>query len=260
MILALLGSLLLAGCRRRELVENELRARDIQYREALEELGRAESRNQSLQAEIEAVRKGAKFTPEQAAQLAGVRRIVLGRLTGGYDNDGLPGDEALQVVIEPRDLSDRSLPSLRQVQITALEIDPRGVKTPIGEWTVAGEKLHNSWKQGLLSIGYHVIVPWKRLPQSETVRVVVRTTLPSGAAFEADKDVKVRLVPGARTAPMPLEPLNESGPALTPALKQTYPPAPDGSWHTAPLSEAVQLGRPLPRQSSPAPAIVGGIE
>src|SRR5882672_3523446 len=87
----LLGSLLLAGCKNRELVENELRARDIQYREALEELGRSEARVDSLEREVGALRHGAKVTPEQAAQMFGLKRIVLGRLTCGYDNDGLPG-------------------------------------------------------------------------------------------------------------------------------------------------------------------------
>ena len=39
LVLIFFGSLLLAGCKNRELLENELRARDIQYREALNELG-----------------------------------------------------------------------------------------------------------------------------------------------------------------------------------------------------------------------------
>ena len=39
LVLIFFGSLLLAGCKNRELVENELRARDIQYREALDVLG-----------------------------------------------------------------------------------------------------------------------------------------------------------------------------------------------------------------------------
>src|SRR6266700_1481151 len=128
LIFIFLGSLVLAGCKNRELVENELRARDIQYREALEELGRSEARAESLEREIGAFHHGAKITPEQAAQMFGLKRIVLGRLTGGYDNDGLPGDEALQVVIEPRDASDHSIKTPGEAQIIALEINFQGVK------------------------------------------------------------------------------------------------------------------------------------
>ena len=243
----LFGSLLLAGCRSRELVENELRARDTQYREALEELSRSETRTQTLERELEALRQGGALTPEQAAQISGLRRIVLGRLTGGYDNDGLPGDEALQVVIEPRDISDHPVQTLGQAQVTALEVNLQGVKTPIDSWTVGAEQLRHSWKQGLLSTGYYLVLPWKVLPRSETVRVVVRFATADGRIYEADKDVRVRLVPG-RVPPMPPPEMlpSEPGPVLVPALKQAYPNVPVGQWYVPPLDSAVELGRPIP--------------
>src|SRR5262245_14158455 len=95
---AFLATLLSCGCRNnQELVENDLRARDLQYREALDELLKSEGRTEALQRENEALRKGSKITPEQAALTYGLKRITLGRGTHGYDEDGLPGDEALQV-------------------------------------------------------------------------------------------------------------------------------------------------------------------
>lgn len=244
LFLTFVGSLLLAGCKSRELVENELRARDIQYREALEELGRTEAQNQALQHELESLRHGSKVTPEQAAQMFGIRRIVLGRTTGGYDNDGLPGDEALQVVIEPRDVADHAVKAPGRVQITALEINIQGVKTPIGDWLIAPEQVRQSWKQGLLTTGYTLILPWKTLPQSENIRVSARLILPDGRVYETDKDVKVRLVPGRG---VPLRPLDvmpgDPGPIFVPALKQADPNIPVGVWVPAP---AVELGRPVP--------------
>src|SRR5262245_7144877 len=242
--ITLFGSLLLAGCKNRDLVENELRARDIQYREALEELGRAESQNEALQREIEALRQGGKVTPEQAAQMFGLRRIVLGRMTGGYDNDGLPGDEALQVVIEPRDAADHSIKAPGRVQVTALEINFQGVKTPIGEWSIGPEQLRQSWKQGLLSTGYVITLPWQKPPQSENLRVVARLTLPDGRVYEADKDVKVRLLPG-RSRPQEIMP-KESEPVFVPSHKQLDPNVPVGVWYVPPLPSAIELGRPVP--------------
>lgn len=247
----LLGSLFLAGCRNRDLVENELRAKDTQYREALEELGRSETRTRDLERELASLREGGALTSEQAAQISGLRRIVLGRLTGGYDNDGLPGDESLQVVIEPRDISDQSVQALGQVQVAALEVSPQGVKTPISSWTVGPDQLRQSWKQGLLSTGYHVILPWKVFPKTETVRVVVRLTTHDGRIYEADKDVRVRLVPShVPLLPRPMPPPeilpSEPSPVLVPALKQTYPNVPVGQWYVPPLEDAVELGRPIP--------------
>ena len=242
----LLGSLLLAGCKNKgELVENELRARDIQYREALEELGRAESHKEMLERENDALRRGAKVTPEQAAQMFGLRRIALGRTSGGYDNDGLPGDEALQVIVEPRDASDHSIKAPGRIQVTVLEINFQGVKSPIGEWTIAPEQVRPTWKQGLLSTGYYLILPWKSPPQSETLRVIVKMILPDGRVYEADKDVKVRLLPGRGARPLEVLP-GEPSPIFVPALKQSYPNMPVGRWFAPPLEHAVELGRPVP--------------
>ncbi|MCI0682459.1 MAG: hypothetical protein L0Y71_10165 [Gemmataceae bacterium] len=254
LLLALLGSLLLAGCKSRELVENELRARDIQYREAMEELGRTEAQNQALQRELEALRRGAHIPPEQAAQLFGVKRLALGRMTGGYDNDGRAGDEALQVILEPRDGADHSIKAPGQAVITALEIHPQGIKTPIGEWVVGPDQLRRTWKQGLLSTGYALILPWKTFPQSENVRVVARLILADNRVFEADKDVRVRVAPGMRPPEvLPGEPVpgalgpHGSGPPLIPALKQPYPNMPVGVWVPPPLDRAIQVGRPIPQ-------------
>src|SRR5437868_156749 len=80
-----------AGCRNNDLVENELRARDIQYREAISELNRTEAFADSLRRENDAIRAGQGLPPEVASQVYTVRKIVLGRSTGGVDDDGVPG-------------------------------------------------------------------------------------------------------------------------------------------------------------------------
>src|SRR5260370_2790745 len=90
-------SLVSTGCRNKtDVLEIELRTREHLYRDLLEEQQRSEGRITALQMEIDALRKGSKITPEQAASTYGLKRIVLGRSTGGLDNDGKPGDELLQ--------------------------------------------------------------------------------------------------------------------------------------------------------------------
>src|SRR5438477_13192731 len=99
LLLTLLACLLLVGCRRNDLVENELRHKETLLREAIADLKRTEAYNVALQREIQAMRVGSgpALPPEIAPSTFGLKRIVLGRGTGGYDNDNLPGDEALQV-------------------------------------------------------------------------------------------------------------------------------------------------------------------
>ncbi len=248
------AALLASGCRRNELVENQLRARDVQYREALEELMRNEAMNTDLRRENEALRAGGKLTPEQAAQTFGVRKIVIGRGTAGVDNDRVPGDEALQVWVEPRDAGDHTIKAPGKLQIAVLEINAQGEKSLLSAWDIEPEKLRQSWKQGLLSIGYMIELPWKTPPRVETIRVVARFTTADGRVFEADKDIKVKLMRGA--AARPETPATESptfrSASKTGPIQQTdyWAPAaklapPANEWQPVPLQDAVQLGRPM---------------
>ena len=191
-------SLLSAGCRNKSgVIEMELRTKETLYRQSLEEQSRSEARIQALQLEINALRKGARITPEQAASTFGIKRIALGRSTGGWDNDGLPGDELLQIVVEPRDSDDHVIKAPGSLQIFTLDISPQGIKTPLCMWDISEAKLRQNWKEGLLSNGYTLTLPWKQFPAYEQVRVVVRFITPDHRVYEADKDIKVRLVPGA---------------------------------------------------------------
>src|SRR5262245_29766750 len=74
---------LCGGCRNTsaELLESELRTRDIQFREALDELKRTESHNEALQRELHSMRQGGinPISPEHAAQTFALKRIALGR-------------------------------------------------------------------------------------------------------------------------------------------------------------------------------------
>ena len=245
------------GCRSRtDLVESELRTRETMYREAIADQRRSEERITALHREIEALRQGIKIPAEQAAQTFGLKRVTLGRSTGAVDHDNQPGDELLQVVIEPRDESDHTIKAPGTIHVIAMEIQPQGSKLPLCEWDIDAEKLRQSWKQGLLSTGYTLTLPWKALPTTEMVRVAVRFVTPDQRLFEADRDIKVRLVPGAaqkrlqgiplNMAPCPLPSFEAAPPLLVPMSRVTpssWTPT-QGAWQRNPGGIAV--GRPLP--------------
>jgi hypothetical protein len=267
---------LLAGCRsgNRDLLENELRHREELYREALEEQRKAECRIDSLQREVEAMRRGGPPpTPEQAALALGVKRITLGRSTAGYDGDGLPGDEVLQVVVEPRDCDEHIIKAPGVLQVLAQEITPQGVKIPVSSWELGPEDLRKSWKQGLLSSGYTLLLPWKQYPRTESVRVTVRFIVADARVYEADKDVRVRVCAG-----LPARPPDVSGEVVPPPVvgplldtlpapraipenppPPEFPPAsahrltvehraarPAPTWIPVSVRAPVQIGRPQP--------------
>ena len=233
--IAMLTLLALAGCRHGERVENELRVKDEALREATAELNRTEALADGLRRENEALRSGVCISPEGAASVYGVRKIVLGRATAGVDEDSVPGDEALRVWMEPKDADDHTIKAPGTLQVLVFEINAAGLKIPLSSWEVDDDKLRKAWTQGLLSSGYSITLNWQVPPRVESLRVVARFTTPDGRAFEADRDIKVRLLPGA--AGRPEQPIT-SGDMPT--------------FHSLPGSCPVQFGPMLPPNLRPA--------
>jgi hypothetical protein len=250
--LVLCPLLFLAGCRSNcDLVEAELRTREMQLADLRTERDHLHADNDALQREIAALRGGSptKLSPEEASQTFTLRNIVLGRQTGGLDDDGRPGDEALQVLVEPRDQDAHTVKVPGTLVVRAVEITPEGLKKPLSSWQVTGDALRRSWKNGLLTSGYYLVLPWKVYPSNEKMRVVAEFILSDGRAFEAEKDVTVRLIPPGHRPPPP--PDTGSGPTLPPprqlegadgAGRRSAPAKPS-------LIEAVEFRAPVPLPS-----------
>jgi hypothetical protein len=252
----------LAGCRSNSaLVESELRQRDSQVRELRDEVGRCGAYNQALEQELRNLR--GEGLPPDAAERGGpgypVRSLAIGRGTGGRDDHGLPGDEALEVHLEPRDPEGNAtkVPGTAIVQVA--EIGPDGIKRPLSSWDISQDELRRSWRSGLLTTGYVLVLPWKVWPSIEKLRVTVQLRLQDGRLFEADRDVTVRVAPAnLRPLPAPVvapapelpgPPLGEeTAPKPRPTEKGPSPPAapkaPSGG--KAPLEPAAEILRPVP--------------
>jgi hypothetical protein len=270
--LVLLPLLCLGGCRHgnQELLESELRTRDRNVRELREEVSRLEWHNEALQRELGATYQGGpRLPPEVAAQAYGIRRVTLGRSTGGLDQDHQLGDEALQVVLEPRDGEDHVIKAPGTLSVVALEISPEGLKTPFSSWTVPPEQLRKSWHSGFFTTGYVLALPWQTPPHSTQVRVIARLQTDDGRQFEADRDVRVVLRPEILNEKMPVpvpvipsvpepvtplplpRPLDMPPPDVGPMLPSTSARVPVAGWQAPPLDGAVQLGRPSAADPEP---------
>jgi len=194
-----------------------------------------------------------------------VKAIDLGRLTGGVDDDGIPGDEALQVVIEPRDSDNHTVKAPGMAQIQAMEITPEGLKKPLSSWQIDAETLRRSWRTGLMSTGYFLTLPWKNWPTSSKVRVVVQFLGQDERLFEAEKNIVIRLAPEAvrkgppveepslpslpregdlLPPPRPLEPEKKEEPTSTKSEKP-FTPSPGSADPERPLKGAVELLPPV---------------
>jgi hypothetical protein len=232
-----------SGCHNCGCVERELQARENDVRVLREELDRCGVYNQTLQQEVQALR-GQLGAPLHGPPPAAypVQVLTLGRQTGGRSNDIVPGDDALQVQVEPRDPDGQVIKAPGQLLILAQEITPEGIKRPLSSWMIPPEAVRKSWVNGLLTTGYLLNLPWKIWPTNEKLRVTAQFQLPDGRVFEADRDVMVRLLPinkrPAAVAPQtspekeeraapPLPPKGESGPMLLPTPRRIEPAKPD---------------------------------
>jgi hypothetical protein len=243
-----------AGCRNCDLVEAELRARESDMRELRADLARSEADNQALVRELASIRHGgaAKITPELASQTYTLKQITLGRGTGGLDEDDCPGDEALQVVVEPRDADGHTIKAPGSVHVEALEISSEGLKVPLSSWDLTPEQVRLTWRNGLLSTGYFIVLQWKNWPAAEKLRVIVQFALVDGRLFEADKDVTIRLTPLARRKIAPPDPAAGTPspgpiPVLPPPRKvEPKPTSTSKAWWLPPSGSAVtaEIGNP----------------
>lgn len=254
-----------SGCRSRsDLVEAELRTKDRMLRETREELDRSRMINESFEHEF--LRQQQGLPPVENSGLLAPKDITLGRGTGGVDDDRVPGDEALQLVVVPRDEDGNPIRIVGSLTVTVWEIMPGGVKIPLSSWEVSAPELRRTWKSGLLGSGFFVLLHWKKWPTQERLRVAVQMALPDGRLYEADKDISIR---PAKPMSVPEErmPLLSTTPEAAPAVPvpEAIPfiPAPQA----APVPEAIpfipapQTGPTVPEPPAwmlqPRPSIYG---
>lgn len=262
----------LAGCKsgtKTALIEAELRTREREIRTIRTELERANLLNSALQYELAqrsdacapVVSDGVLIDGPQSVLAGTVTKVQLGRGTGGIDDDGIPGDEALQVVIVPVDTDGSALKVPGKAIVQAQEITREGLKVPLCQWEVAPIELQRNWRSGLFSTGYFLTLPWKALPSNERMRVVVQfQTLPNNRMFEAERDISIKPLGGRVPRAIPAPALNPtppppSGPAAVPAAPgMPKPPTTEGPIWTPgafrpdskATSVAVQAAKPAP--------------
>jgi hypothetical protein len=217
-LLAFAFCLVSAGCRSNcDLVEAELRTKELQLANLREERDHLIAQNEALHHQLGLINGPAPYkVSADGTRGSPVRALALGRQTGGVDDDGQPGDEALQVLVEPRDAAGRSVKVPGTLTVQAIEITPEGLKKPLCSWDVPADVLARSWKDGLLTTGYSLVLPWKVWPSSEKLRVVAQFAPAGGRTFEAEKDVTVRLVPVANRKALPEPADGGDGPPLPP--------------------------------------------
>jgi hypothetical protein len=235
--------------KRYDLLEAELRTRERELLETRAQLEQARNLNRAY---VQQPQLPGTPVSATAPVYIPVKEVALARGTGGVDEDGVPGDEGLMVVVAPRDEDGAAVKVPARVEVAAWQVTPDGIKHPIGSWSLPPEKVRPTWRSGFVSTGYFVAVPWQTYPTQEKVRVAVRLTTLDGRAFETDKDITVKLCSTPRVGP-PATPIIPGPPGpLGPGPREPlFPdPLPPGVEELPPPMAEVRGAKLLPPEGN----------
>ena len=133
--------------------------------------------------------------PIRPADNRRVARLVLNRrLTGGYDADGLSGDDGVRAVIEPRDAQGRWIAAGADVSVVVLDPALEGESTRVARWDfTAAETAHLVRRTGL-GRAIQLDMVWPAAPPvHEQLHLFVRYTTSDGRRLEADGPIRINL-------------------------------------------------------------------
>jgi hypothetical protein len=138
-------------------------------------------------------------------------------LTGGIDRDGLPGDEGIQVVVEPMDAKGHVVPVTGAVAIALMDHTLPTGDQRLAFWTFDAARAAKKVRRGGLSDGLLFDLMWggQRYPTHRELDVYVRYTTTDGRQLDARGKVKVRLPEdvAAWKKPEPLPPATARQPS-----------------------------------------------
>ncbi|MFW6153767.1 MAG: hypothetical protein ACOC95_00960 [Planctomycetota bacterium] len=121
-----------------------------------------------------------------------VRRIRLGRYTGGIDTDETPGHDAVKVYLEPIDQHGSVIKAAGDVTIELFDLPAGGVR--LGTFTFGGETLADQWRSGPLNDHFSFVCPFgsTRPSGSEVTVRVTFTEYLTGKTFTTQTAAPVR--------------------------------------------------------------------
>jgi hypothetical protein len=241
----LLGTLVLAaGCattgqievlesrlRRQEDANNQLQA---QLTESQHQLTASRREAGDLRTQLASDKKVVRA--EQLTALGTVEGISLNKyLTGGFDRDGVPGDEMFSAVVVPADADGNLVKAPGSVVLTVLDLSKPESQQTVGHWEFSPKDSENLWHSGFFGSGYTVRVPWQKIPDSPTLLVHARLKTVDGRQFDTSQSISIN--PPSPTAQAAAQPAAPAPPSTPPAdgqpPAQMPPAAPPASLDTA---------------------------
>jgi hypothetical protein len=138
---------------------------------------------------------GAEFIPapsfDDAPSDPNVNEITFHRLlTGGYDADGIPGDEGVSVVILPKNPQGQLVRTPGDVEVAVIDPDRGGAR--VAQWRFTTAELSETWARRAVGEGFFLELPWpNQPPDNRQLELIVTYRTPRGKRLIAQKSIAV---------------------------------------------------------------------
>lgn len=165
-------------------------------------LAAAEAANRELNRQLSVARS---ISEDDLKRVFYPEKIEIDRLTGGFDNDGQPGDEGVVVYLRPIDRFGDVVKVPGDITIQLYDLAAPENRQFVGEYRVPVDKAGELWHGKLMTNHYTIKCPWPKAPPENptiTVRVVFVDYL-TKRVVSAQSTCNVRLRDGARAASQP---------------------------------------------------------
>jgi len=216
LIIIILGGLGCARSNRASVLESQLRRQEKNLADLQYELEQSQAELNQVRKQAEIYRQqiaadgGTPLLPEQTNLLARAEKIQFQKLlTGGYDEDGIPGDELLSAVIVPVDAQGDLVKLPGAIQLEVIDPNQPDEQRVVGSWEFTERECREVWLTGLVGAGYFFKLPWQKPPTSSELLVHAHLTSVDGREFTTSQLIRVQPQSNDPNAVPPPTPLTE---------------------------------------------------
>lgn len=135
--------------------------------------------------------------PEDLRKIFYPEKLVIDKLSGGYDVDGKPGDDGVVVYLQPVDAAGDVLKVAGEIRIQLYDLAAPPGRNLLGEYVIPVEQARDLWYGKLLTYHYAVRCPWLHGPP-QNPEVTIRATFIdylTQRVISAQRTCTVRLPP-----------------------------------------------------------------
>ena len=116
------------------------------------------------------------------------------RRTGGIELDGMPGDDGISVLIEPRNAAGQFVAKSAAISIVLLDPLQRDEQARFARWDFDLSAAQRMMQTQGSDRGLHVQVPWTDAPPTtDRLHLFVRYSTEDGRVLESDREIVLRL-------------------------------------------------------------------